>query len=142
MSLVLRSLCANSSKVKNARQFVRGIATGTLTGVNPWSAIVTGGAAGIGEAVCKKLASRGINILIADLQAEKGKELVNRLIRDYRVEADYISVDVTKEDDIKDMVTLAVKHWGRLDYAANCAGICIEEEWDGEESITTAAVEK
>ena len=106
-----------------------------------YSAVVTGGASGIGEAVCAKLASRGINILIADIQEAQGQALATHLSSTFPVQAKYLRVDITKEDDVKMMVETAVKLWGRLDYAANCAGIC-ESTWAEERSVTTDLVDR
>lgn len=39
------------------------------------------------------------------------------------------------------MVKTAAKRWGRLDYTANCAGIC-GKIWDEEESVTTELVDR
>lgn len=105
-------------------------------------AIVTGGASGIGAATCKKLASRGINIVVADLQADRGHAFAAELSSTYSIDAQFISLDVTKEEDVKRMVEFATKRWGRIDYAANCAGICLETSWDEEESVSTSAVDR
>jgi len=104
-------------------------------------AVVTGGASGIGEAVCKKLASRGINLLVADVQVDQGTALAKELKEMHGIDTDFLRVDVMQEDDIKNMVARAVERWGRLDYAANCAGIC-EKVWDEEESITSAIFDR
>lgn len=106
-----------------------------------FSAVITGGSSGIGEAVCRKLASRGINLLVADLQVDRGTALAKELQEKHGVDADFLRVDVMQEHDIKQMVGTAVKRWGRLDYAANCAGIC-EKVWDEEESITSAIFDR
>jgi NAD(P)-dependent dehydrogenase (short-subunit alcohol dehydrogenase family) len=113
----------------------------TTVGKAPVNAIVTGGASGIGEAVCSKLASRGINVLIADLQVERGNALAKRLSGTYSVDVHYIPLDVSSEQSVKEMLQCAVQKWGRVDYAANCAGIC-ESTWAEEESITTELVDK
>jgi NAD(P)-dependent dehydrogenase (short-subunit alcohol dehydrogenase family) len=104
-------------------------------------AVVTGAASGIGEAVCRKLASRGINLLVVDLQVDRGTALTKELEETHGVDTHFLRVDVMQEDDIKNMVATAVKRWGRLDYAANCAGIC-EKVWDEEESITSAIFDR
>ena len=106
-----------------------------------FSAVVTGGASGIGEAVCRKLASRGINLLVADLQIDRGTTLAKELTAKHGVDAEFLRMDVMQEHDIDHMVRTAVNRWGRLDYAANCAGIC-EKVWDEEESITTALFDR
>ena len=43
------------------------------------SAIVTGGASGIGAAAARQLAARGATVVIADLQAEKGEALADEI---------------------------------------------------------------
>ncbi|KPM46383.1 hypothetical protein AK830_g163 [Neonectria ditissima] len=102
------------------------------------SAIVTGGAGGLGQAIAKKLASRGINVLIADKQeGANGHLLAAKLSREYRVDVLYQLTDVTNEDDVKRMVQVAVDRWGRLDWAANNAGIS-ERLDDNEDSVSTA----
>jgi NAD(P)-dependent dehydrogenase (short-subunit alcohol dehydrogenase family) len=45
-------------------------------------------------------------------------------------------VNITQEAEVKALVEAATALTGRLDYAANCAGIC-EAIWEEEESITT-----
>lgn len=91
-----------------------------------WTALVTGGASGIGEATARKLASRSINVLVADVNDAAGEKLADALKEEYAVDACYQHVDVSKEDDVKKMVEAVVERWGRLDYAANVAGICID----------------
>lgn len=108
----------------------------------PYNAVVTGGASGIGEAVCRKLASRGISIVVADLNADRGERLAAELSKIYSIDAVFITVDVTKEEDIKRMVEFAANRWGRLDYAANCAGVCIEDAWNEEESVSADVFDK
>ncbi|KAF5556062.1 hypothetical protein FNAPI_5853 [Fusarium napiforme] len=94
----------------------------------PWTAIVTGGASGIGAATVRKLASRGINVLIADVSEEAGIQLAQKIKDDFGVDSLFVRTDVSSEADVKTMVDTVVKAWGRLDYAANVAGIC----WDGD----------
>ncbi|KAH6988316.1 3-oxoacyl-reductase, partial [Ilyonectria sp. MPI-CAGE-AT-0026] len=106
-------------------------------------AIVTGGAGGIGSATVRKLASRGINVLIADRNEASGTKLAEEIKRDYKVDAIFHRTDINKEEDIKSMVEATVKAWGRLDYAANIAGICPDgnELRDDESKVTTDIVE-
>jgi NAD(P)-dependent dehydrogenase (short-subunit alcohol dehydrogenase family) len=58
------------------------------------SAIVVGGAGGLGEATVRRLHGAGAKVVIADLADEKGKELANEL------GARYVRTDATSEDDI------------------------------------------
>jgi len=80
------------------------------------SAIVTGGASGIGAATARLLAERGAKVVIADLQEEKGNELAGE------IGGSFCKVDVTKTDDIVDAVEMA-KSMGPLRVLVNSAGI-------------------
>lgn len=106
-----------------------------------WTAIVTGGASGIGAATTKKLASRGINVLIADVQDELGTQLAAEIKTSFGVDAAFLHVDVSEEEDVQAMVNAVVQKWGRLDYAANVAGFCREDR-DNEANVSTAEVDK
>jgi NAD(P)-dependent dehydrogenase (short-subunit alcohol dehydrogenase family) len=65
------------------------------------SAIVTGGASGIGEACARALAAKGATVVIADLNAEKGEDLAKEL------GGAFARVDVTNTDDLKAAVEQA-----------------------------------
>ncbi|OAG35212.1 hypothetical protein AYO21_10610 [Fonsecaea monophora] len=112
-----------------------------MSGETGFSALVTGGASGIGAAVSRKLASRGINVLIADVQDELGEKLAQEIKSAFKVEAVYLHTDVSKEADIRNMIATVVKKFGRLDYAANVAGICENTQFE-EHSITAEMVDR
>jgi len=80
------------------------------------SAIVTGGASGIGAATARLLAGRGAKVVIADLQEDKGKELAAE------IGGAFCKVDVTKTDDIVEAVEMA-KSMGPIRVLVNSAGI-------------------
>ena len=80
------------------------------------SAIVTGGASGIGAASARMLAARGAKVVIADLQEDKGNELADE------IGGAIAKVDVTNTDDIINAVEMA-KSMGPLRVLINSAGI-------------------
>ncbi len=80
------------------------------------SAIVTGGASGIGAAVARQLAERGAQVVVADLQEDKGKELATE------IGGAFARVDVTETDDIVAAVEMA-KSIAPLRVLVNSAGI-------------------
>jgi NAD(P)-dependent dehydrogenase (short-subunit alcohol dehydrogenase family) len=84
--------------------------------INGASAIVTGGASGIGAAVARQLAARGAKVVIADLQEDKGGELATE------IGGAFAKVDVTNTDDILNAVEMA-KSMGPLRVLVNSAGI-------------------
>ena len=86
--------------------------------INGASALVTGGASGLGEATARALAARGAKVVVMDLerQAEKGNALANE------IGGAFAPCDVTKTDDIIAATDLA-KEMGPVKALVNCAGI-------------------
>ena len=80
------------------------------------SAIVTGGASGIGAASARLLAQRGAKVVVADLQEERGQELATE------IGGAFAKVDVTNTDDIVNAVEMA-KSMGPVRVLVNSAGI-------------------
>ncbi len=103
--------------------------------------MITGAAGGIGRATAHKLASRGISVVIVDMDDKHGTKVADDIANKWNVRSKFLKVDITQEQQVKDAVSSATEWTGRLDYAANCAGIC-ESIWAEEESITTELFER
>jgi len=84
-----------------------------LTGA---SAIVTGGASGIGEAAARQLAALGTRVVIADLQEDKGTQVANE------IGGLFVKCDVSSEEDGKAAVA-AASEMGPLRALVNSAGL-------------------
>ena len=84
--------------------------------INGSSAIVTGGASGIGAAVARQLAAKGARVVIADLQADKGEALAEEL------GGLFAQVDVTNTEQITAAVEAAAE-LAPLRACVNSAGI-------------------
>ncbi|HVT75240.1 MAG TPA: glucose 1-dehydrogenase [Candidatus Paceibacterota bacterium] len=80
-------------------------------------ALVTGGADGIGLAIASLLSREGADIVIADVNDEKGAEEAAIL------SGTYIRLDVSNEDSWKEAAALIQKKFGRLNILVNNAGI-------------------
>ena len=80
------------------------------------SAIVTGGASGLGEATARLLADKGARVVVADVQDDKGEAVAKAL------EGIFAHTDVTSEEDVIAAVE-AAKELGPLRVLVNCAGI-------------------
>ena len=78
--------------------------------------IVSGGASGLGAATARMLAGAGARVLLADLQAEAGRQLAAEL------KGQFIRCDVTLEADARAAVA-AAQAMGSLRGLVNCAGI-------------------
>lgn len=83
------------------------------------TALVTGGASGLGEATVRMLATNGANVIILDLNEERGQALAAELGETVRFQ----KTDVTSETDVQAAVNLAVTTFGSLNITVNCAGI-------------------
>jgi NAD(P)-dependent dehydrogenase (short-subunit alcohol dehydrogenase family) len=93
--------------------------TGTL---NDKVAIVTGGGSGIGEALSRELARRGARVVVADIAGDAAKR-VAEAIAGGGGKATASRIDVTRGQDVTDLVEETAAVYGRLDYQFNNAGI-------------------
>ncbi|MFC5410015.1 3-hydroxyacyl-CoA dehydrogenase [Larkinella bovis] len=83
------------------------------------TALITGGASGLGEATVRLFHSLGANVVILDLNEDKGEALAANLLDRAR----FIRTDVTSEADVQAAVDLAIQEFGSLQITVNCAGI-------------------
>ena len=86
------------------------------------SALITGGASGIGRATALAFAREGARVVIVDIADAGGQETV-RLIETQGGHAAFFHADCTQSADVQAMVRFAVTRYGRLDCAFNNAGI-------------------
>ena len=85
-------------------------------------ALITGSGSGIGRATAFAFAEKGVKVVVSDINAESGEEVV-QLIRNNGGEAVFIKADVAQDDEVKALVDGAVAAFGRLDFGINNAGI-------------------
>jgi NAD(P)-dependent dehydrogenase (short-subunit alcohol dehydrogenase family) len=101
------------------------------------TAIITGGASGIGLATAQLFAEEGAQVVIADINVEQGK-LAEHKINSAGGRSVFVACDVTRAEDCQRAVRVAVETFGKLDILFNNAGIIRradvigtrEEEWD------------
>ena len=101
------------------------------------TAIVTGGANGIGLATTRMLAETGANVVIADINEEAGLQAADEL-KAKGIAALFVKTDVTQGSDVDALIAAATDHFGSLEILMPFAGIGIEkpalettrEEWD------------
>lgn len=86
------------------------------------SAIVTGGAKGIGQGICYRLAEAGAKVLVADLDEQTAQQTAQNLnSKGWTVHA--IKVDVSNEQDVQRMIETCKQQFGSVDILVNNAGI-------------------
>ena len=83
------------------------------------TALITGGASGLGEATVRMLAGQGANVIIADLNQERGYALADELGKQVR----FCLTNVTDESDVQAAINRAVDTFGGLHINVNCAGV-------------------
>ncbi len=82
-------------------------------------AVVTGGAQGIGRAVTERLVREGAFAVIADCDAEAGRETAAAAGERVR----FVETDVADETSVRSLIGRAVTEFGRIDFLVNNAGI-------------------
>src|ERR1700710_1280026 len=83
--------------------------------------LITGALTGIGRATAVAFARKGAKVVVSGRHDDKGQDLVEEL-RALGTEAEFVNADVTKEDEVSNLVDTAVAKFGRLDVAVNNAG--------------------
>jgi NAD(P)-dependent dehydrogenase (short-subunit alcohol dehydrogenase family) len=98
------------------------------------TAIVTGGARGIGRAIVERLAAEGARVTFCDLAAAAGEATARELGRG----VEFVAADITREADVAGLVRGVVARHGAVDVLVNNAGVnayfdaatMTEAEWD------------
>ena len=114
------------------------------------TAIVTGGASGIGEATSRLFVDQGARVVVADIDDDKGNALEADLNKNGEV-AMYRKLDVTQESRWIEVVGETMAKWGRLDVVVNNAGMSgakgratvedtIVDNWDTVFAVNSTAV--
>jgi len=83
------------------------------------TAIITGGASGLGEAVARRLARLGGQVVLLDLNEDRG----NALAAELGDNVAFIKTDICSTDDVKQAIDYTNSKFGKIDIAVNCAGI-------------------
>jgi NAD(P)-dependent dehydrogenase (short-subunit alcohol dehydrogenase family) len=93
-----------------------------MSGFNGKVAIITGGGSGLGEAIAKDLAARGVKVVVSDINL-KGAERVASEVTKAGGTAAAVQQDTAKPEESEKVVQFALRTYGALHYAVNNAGI-------------------
>ncbi|HEY9231483.1 MAG TPA: SDR family oxidoreductase, partial [Blastocatellia bacterium] len=83
-------------------------------------AVVTGGATGIGRALCRRFAREGARVIVADLDEPGATEVAES------IEGLAVKTDVSREADVIQLVARATEQFGRVDLFCSNAGIALD----------------
>lgn len=112
------------------------------------TALITGGANGIGKVTARKFLQEGAKVVISDFNAEAGEQTVSEL-REYG-HISFTAADVSDTKQVEQMVADTMDTYGRIDVLINNAGITIdglltkmdEESWEKVISVNLTGVFK
>ncbi len=93
------------------------------------SAIVTGGASGLGEATARRLAGAGAKVTIFDMNGERGPKIAAD------INGRFENVDVTSEQSVSQALETSADAQGDARILVNCAGIAIGEKTVGRDNV-------
>lgn len=101
------------------------------------TAIVTGGASGIGEAIVRLFAANGANVVIANRSEKDASRLTEQLLSE-GASVIAVKTDVSKESDVQRLIQMTLERFGQIDIVVNNAAAIMpkyleefqEEEWD------------
>ena len=101
-------------------------------------AIVTGGARGIGRAIVETLARKNIKIIANYNQSEEKAKRLQEELKKENILIDIFKADVSKREEVKEMVDYIIEKYGKIDILINNAGIdqekmfqdITDEDWD------------
>jgi len=89
-------------------------------------AIITGAGSGMGRAAAILFAKEGAKVIVVDWVAEGGEETV-RMVKEASGEAIFVKADISKTEDVKGMVKMAVDTYGKLNTLYNNAAVVMFE---------------
>lgn len=102
--------------------------------INGKTAIITGGASGIGNATAQFFIKKGVNVILADINDTVDNIAYNLSPK----KCVAVKADITINDDCKKVINASLSHFGKIDILVNCAGIVAlnkaedisEADWD------------
>jgi len=105
-------------------------------------AIVTGAASGIGKAIAEKFIDEGARVVFSDMNDD------DSVVSGFGEMAIFVKCDVSKSQEINNLIELTVEHFGKLDIMVNNAGIgglgsvldVMDENWDKTIGINLSGV--
>jgi len=91
------------------------------------TAVVTGGARGIGKVVAQQMAKAGAELAIVDLNGEQAKETATAIEKAEGVKVRAYQCNVTKPDEVNAVMDRISADFGKLDVLFNNAGVCLHK---------------
>ena len=87
------------------------------------TAIVTGGSRGIGAAIVKKLAKNNYNVVLNYNNSQESARKIQEELKQENIHVEILKADVSKREEVKELVDFTLKQFGNIDVLINNAGI-------------------
>jgi 3-oxoacyl-[acyl-carrier protein] reductase len=112
------------------------------------TAIITGGARGIGKSIAFRFASEGSNIVIIDLIFDDSVQAFEKELNSMGIKAKAYTANAAKFDEVQNIINQIIADFGRIDILVNNAGITkdtllmrmTEEQWDAVINVNLKSV--
>jgi NAD(P)-dependent dehydrogenase (short-subunit alcohol dehydrogenase family) len=92
---------------------------------------ITGAASGIGLATARYLAQRGASLSLTDIQHKTLEDAAESIRKAFQVNVLTTVGDISKNEDVEKWISSTILEFGRLDGAANVAGVFVESTANG-----------
>lgn len=92
--------------------------------------LVTGSSRGIGRSIAVKFAKEGANVIINYKNSKKEAEVLSEILSTYGNSCMCIKADVSKENEVENMIEKIINKYGKIDVLVNNAGIAIDSEFE------------
>jgi len=112
------------------------------------TAVITGGARGIGKSIAFRFASEGSNIVIVDLIFDDSVQAFEKELNSMGIKAKAYTANAAKFDEVQNIINQIIADFGRIDILVNNAGITkdtllmrmTEEQWDAVINVNLKSV--
>ena len=94
-----------------------------MSGLKSKTAIITGASRGIGRSVAEAIASEGMNLVISARGKEALDKAADEISRKHKVKAIGVVCDVSKKEDLENLVKVSLKEFKKIDCLINNAGV-------------------
>ncbi|AXT62657.1 SDR family oxidoreductase [Aquimarina sp. AD10] len=85
--------------------------------------VITGASSGLGETTARYLASKGANVVLGARREDRLQTITKEINTKGNGKAVYVKTDVTKKEDVQNLVDTAINEFGKLDVMVNNAGL-------------------
>jgi NAD(P)-dependent dehydrogenase (short-subunit alcohol dehydrogenase family) len=85
-------------------------------------ALITGGTSGLGRAISLEFAKSKANVVVSGRREKEGNETV-QMVESLGSKAIFVKCDVTRSEEVKNLLDATIQNFGKLDFAVNNAGI-------------------